>query len=42
MPESAVKTGCVDYVLSPDRIASELVRIADERRPVPVLGLGAR
>jgi chemotaxis response regulator CheB len=31
MPESAVKTGCVDYLLSPPEIADKLRRIAIER-----------
>jgi len=42
MPESAVKTGCVDFVLSPDRIATELMRIAHERRTIPISGPGTR
>ena len=29
MPRSAIATGCVDFVLPPDRIAHELVRIAN-------------
>jgi chemotaxis response regulator CheB len=28
MPESAIASGCVDYVLSPENIAQEIVRIA--------------
>lgn len=28
MPRSAVATGCVDYVLAPDQIARELVRLS--------------
>jgi two-component system, chemotaxis family, protein-glutamate methylesterase/glutaminase len=28
MPESAMATGCIDYVLSPEDIAAEIVRIA--------------
>ena len=28
MPESAIKTGCIDFVLSPEDIAKEIVRIA--------------
>ncbi len=28
MPRSAVAAGCIDYVLSPDRVAQELARIA--------------
>jgi chemotaxis response regulator CheB len=28
MPESAIDTGCIDFVLSPENIAKEIVRIA--------------
>lgn len=28
MPESAIESGCIDYILSPENIAQELVRIA--------------
>src|SRR5580692_4875998 len=28
MPESAIATGCIDFVLSPEEIAGEIVRIA--------------
>jgi chemotaxis response regulator CheB len=28
MPESAIASGCIDYVLSPENIAKEIVRIA--------------
>jgi len=28
MPESAIDTGCIDFVLSPEDIAQEIVRIA--------------
>jgi chemotaxis response regulator CheB len=28
MPESAINTGCIDFVLSPEEIAREIVRIA--------------
>jgi chemotaxis response regulator CheB len=28
MPESAIATGCVDLILSPEDIAKEIVRIA--------------
>jgi two-component system, chemotaxis family, protein-glutamate methylesterase/glutaminase len=28
MPESAIETGCIDFVLSPEDIAHEIVRIA--------------
>jgi two-component system, chemotaxis family, protein-glutamate methylesterase/glutaminase len=31
MPKSAVKTGCVDFLLSPAEIADEIRRIAEER-----------
>ena len=41
MPKSAVMTGCVDYLLSPAEIAGQLVRIANERRPVRTWGLPA-
>ncbi len=29
MPESAIDTGCIDFVLSPENIAQEIMRIAD-------------
>ena len=29
MPESAIASGCIDYVLSPEDIAKEIVRIAN-------------
>ena len=29
MPESAIDTGCVDYILSPEDIARAIVRISD-------------
>ena len=29
MPESAIASGCVDFVLSPEKIAAQIVRIAD-------------
>ena len=28
MPESAIETGCIDFILSPEDIAKEIVRIA--------------
>ena len=28
MPESAIDSGCIDFVLSPEDIAKEIVRIA--------------
>jgi chemotaxis response regulator CheB len=35
MPESAIATGCIDFILSPEEIAKEIVRIArgDARAP---------
>jgi two-component system chemotaxis response regulator CheB len=30
MPESALESGCIDFVLSPEDIAKEIVRIANE------------
>jgi two-component system, chemotaxis family, protein-glutamate methylesterase/glutaminase len=41
MPESAIASGCVDLVLSPEDIAQELLRIA-RRRKAPVRSLRAR
>ena len=40
MPASAIASGCIDFVLSPEEIAQEIVRIAhaadtDSFRPVP-------
>jgi chemotaxis response regulator CheB len=32
MPESAISSGCVDFVLTPEAIAVELVRIAQEQK----------
>ncbi len=32
MPESAIDTGCIDLVLSPEEIAQEIVRIARESK----------
>jgi two-component system, chemotaxis family, protein-glutamate methylesterase/glutaminase len=32
MPESAIESGCIDFVLSPEDIAHEIVRIADAAR----------
>jgi two-component system, chemotaxis family, protein-glutamate methylesterase/glutaminase len=31
MPKSAVRTGCVDYLLSPEEIAAQLAQIAIDR-----------
>jgi chemotaxis response regulator CheB len=34
MPESAIDTGCIDFVLSPEDIAREIVRIAQSEAKV--------
>jgi len=34
MPESAIDSGCIDFVLSPENIAEEIVRIARALNPV--------
>jgi len=34
MPESAIASGCIDFILSPEDIAGEIRRIAHEVRPV--------
>jgi len=31
MPESAIASGCIDFILSPEDIAKEIVRIASKR-----------
>jgi len=31
MPESAIASGCIDFILSPEDIAKEIVRIASQR-----------
>jgi two-component system, chemotaxis family, protein-glutamate methylesterase/glutaminase len=35
MPESAIDTGCIDYVLSPEEIAQAIVRISQTARQHP-------
>ena len=35
MPESAIETGCIDFVLSPEDIAREIVRIAQREEDAP-------
>ena len=35
MPESAIASGCIDFVLSPEDIALEIVRIAHATREIP-------
>ena len=40
MPESAIASGCIDFVLSPEEIAQEIVRIAhSELSPPPQDGI---
>ena len=34
MPESAIASGCIDFILSPEDIAKEIVRIAQEEAPI--------
>jgi chemotaxis response regulator CheB len=41
MPESAIKSGCIDFVLSPEEIAAQLVRIA-RREATPGPGAGGQ
>ena len=36
MPESAIASGCIDFVLSPEDIAIEIVRIAHATQDIPV------
>ena len=33
MPESAIASGCIDFVLSPEDIAEQIVRIAHAEEP---------
>ena len=35
MPESAIASGCVDFILSPEEIAAKIVQIAAERTVLP-------
>jgi two-component system, chemotaxis family, protein-glutamate methylesterase/glutaminase len=37
MPESAIASGCIDFILSPEDIAKEIVRIAHAADPAPSL-----
>jgi two-component system chemotaxis response regulator CheB len=41
MPESAIASGCVDFVLSPEGIAREIVRIAHATRDKPDAALAS-
>ena len=34
MPESAIASGCIDFILSPEDIAKEIIRIAGEARAI--------
>lgn len=40
MPESAIASGCVDFVLSPEEIAQEIIRIAREESAADGRGHG--
>lgn len=42
MPESAIASGCIDFVLSPEDIAKELVRIAHEEAQVTPTAVAPR
>ena len=45
MPESAIASGCIDFILSPEDIAKEIVRIANEETAITAegrAGLGSR
>jgi two-component system chemotaxis response regulator CheB len=35
MPESAIASGCIDFILSPEEIAQEIVKIARGAKPQP-------
>jgi chemotaxis response regulator CheB len=35
MPESAISSGCIDFVLSPEEIGQEILRIASRTRTLP-------
>jgi len=37
MPVSAIASGCIDFILAPEQIAGEIVRIAHEFRPDGIL-----
>ena len=40
MPESAIASGCIDFVLAPEKIAQEIARIAsaelENRKPIEI------
>lgn len=35
MPETAIASGCIDFILSPEDIAQEIIRIAHADRAKP-------
>ena len=35
MPESAIASGCIDYVLSPEKIAEQISKIAHALKSTP-------
>ncbi|HKL71680.1 MAG TPA: chemotaxis protein CheB [Marinilabiliaceae bacterium] len=35
MPETAIASGCIDFVLSPEEIAQEIIRIVHADRAKP-------
>jgi len=39
MPQSAIASGCIDFILSPEEIAQEILRIADGGIPNPFSSL---
>ncbi len=41
MPESAVASGCIDFILSPEGIAAEIIRITKTKR-MPICGNWSR
>jgi len=41
MPESAVASGCIDFILSPEGIAAEIIRITQTKR-IPICGNRSR
>jgi two-component system chemotaxis response regulator CheB len=38
MPASAIASGCIDFVLSPERIAQKIIQIAHQAAPMPMTG----
>ena len=35
MPRSAARAGCVDYILNPEKIAAQLIKIEQRRKTLP-------